>query len=115
MADLSIEITDSNDVGNTQIYFAGESNRWTFRSLETEIVDGKAVAQIDSGGIYVVAGSSTSLIVIIVVVVVLLVIISLVIVGVVVFFVVRKEKWQSVKDGVGKAKKKVALSFANKV
>ncbi len=54
MATVGIDLDDPTTT-SAVILQANENNFWVFEPLETEIVDGRAVAQTDSGGYFVVS------------------------------------------------------------
>ena len=115
-ATVTISIDEKAENDRTTIYRASEQSGWMFEPLDTEIVDGRAVASTNQGGIFVAAsGVNYGLVVGVVVAGVVLLIVILAVIALVVYFVVRPEKWRSTKDNVHKAQTKMKRSFAKQV
>ena len=99
-----------------RVYRANRNSNYAFVELDTQVVDGRALAQTSEGGIFVAGtGVNYSLVVGVVVAAVVLVLVVTVVVGTVIYFVVRPEKWQSTKNNLKKTQMKVKRSFARQV
>lgn len=116
-AKISIDL-DSSLAGssNVHIYRSNMESAFAFTQLETSIVDGRAVANTNQGGVFV-AGSQVNygLVIGLVVTGVVLLLFAIIVVGVIVYFVARPEKWQSAKTNVKKSQMKIKRSFARQV
>ena len=100
----------------TKVFRASPQSDWSFVELGTEVVDGRAVASTNQGGIFVAASQpNVALIAGLSVFGVFMFIIILSVGGLIIYFVVRKDKWQKTKENVYKAKMKVTRSFAKQV
>lgn len=115
-ANISIKIDDSSLSSGITMYRANRNSAWVFTELDTQVVEGQAVAQTDQGGIFVVgSGTSYALIAGVVVAAVVLVLVVTVVVGTIVYFVARPEKWKSAKNNMKKTQMKLKRSFAKQV
>ena len=111
-ATVMIEVDPTAVRDGTMVYRASPQNGWSYVPLDTQIIDGKAVAQTDRGGVFVAAvGLSTGAIVGVVISAIILILIATIVVGVIVYFVYKPEKWKSTKIHVKLAKK----SFAKQI
>lgn len=116
MGEISVSLDDALITSGIALYRANPNSNWIFTELDTAIVEGKAVAQTNQGGIFVAgSGVNYSLVVGLSVAAVVLVVVALMVVATVVYFVVRPEKWQSAKTNVAKTQMKVKRSFAKQV
>ncbi len=114
--EVTIDLDDNLINTDTKIYRANINSAYVFTELDTDVVNGRAVAQTNQGGIFVAgSGVNYSLVVGLVVAGVVLLLVSLMVVATVVYFVVRPEKWKSTKSSVKKAQMKVKRSFARQV
>lgn len=115
MADISIDLGDA-DSSSVVIMRANAASTWVFQPLDTQVIDGRAVAQTDQGG-YFVASTPVQygLVVGIPVAVILLLLIVVVVIGVIVYFRLQPAKWASAKENVHKTQVKVKRSFAKQV
>ena len=111
---VSFEISDSSSP-NTRIYAATPSNNFVYQPLDTEIREGRAVATVEEGGVFVVTTPIATAFAIVGAVLVILVIISIAVIGVVIYFAVRRDKWTSAKAKVSTGMKSFTRSFAKKV
>ncbi len=115
MAEIAIDLDDGL-TGGVAVYRANQNSAYVFMQLDTQIVNGRAVAQTNQGGIFVAgSGVNYSLVVGLVVAGVVLLLVTLMIVTTVIYFVVRPEKWKATKGGLKKAQMKVKRSFARQV
>lgn len=115
-ATISIDLDSTIDTSNVVIQRASSISAWVFEPLDTQIIDGKAVAQTNQGGYFVASTPVQYGVVVgipIAIVVVLLIVV--IIIGVLVYFRVRPEKWASAKENVHKTQVKVKRSFAKQV
>ena len=116
MATISINLDPSVSHANTVIHRASPGSSYVFTPLDTQIVDGRAVAQTDQGGIFVAgSGVNFSLVVGVVVAAVVLLLVAIIVVGTIVYFVARPEKWVSAKTNMKKTQMKMKRSFARQV
>ena len=116
MGTVSIDLDSTIDPSNVVIQRASSVSAWVFEPLDTEIIDGRAVAQTDRGGYFVVSTPvQYGLVVGIPIAIVLILLIVVIIIGVLVYFRVRPEKWASAKENVHKTQVKVKRSFAKQV
>ena len=116
MVEVNIALNDDNPPGNTNIYRANPGSRWTFQRLTTKINGDRAIASTDQGGIFVAASpQDTALIAGLTVMGVFLLFIIILPLSVVIFFLIRRDKWQSLKESTRKTKVKVTRSFAKQV
>lgn len=116
MATISIDIDESAENGETTIYRASPQNQWSYAALDTQIINGKAVAQTDQGGVFVAAAQvSTGLIVGVVIAAVVLILVITVVIGVTIYFVTRPEKLKSTKEHLVKTQNRLKRSFAKQV
>ena len=115
MATVSFPI-DPAVGGSPRVFRANPASAWNYEPLDTEIIDGRAVAQTDQGGVFVAAsGQNLGAYVGIAIAILVVLLVAVAVVGVIVYFAVRPEKWQKTKDNVHKAKTKVTRSFAKQV
>ena len=114
-ATISIRLDGGITTGVT-VRRANQNSAWIFTELDTEIVDGQAMAQTDQGGVFV-AGSPINygLVVGLVASGFVLLLIAIIVAGTIVYFKVRPEKWQSTKASMKKAQMKMKRSFARQV
>ena len=116
MAEIKIDLDRDLINSGVSVYRANQNSAYVFQQLDTQIVDGQAVAQTDQGGVFVAgSGVNYSLVVGLVVAGVVLLVVALMVVATIVYFVVRPEKWKSTKSSVKKAQMKVKRSFARQV
>jgi hypothetical protein len=116
MATIRMEFDSQLVESGISIYRANLNSAFVFQALDTDVVDGMAVAQTDQGGIFVVgSGVNFALVIGLSVMGVVLLIIILMVVAVVIYFVARPDKWKSTKTGVKKTQMKVKRSFARQV
>lgn len=119
MARMEIPIDVSALDSNVKMYVASPQDNYVFRVVpDSQVVDGKAVAQIsgeDDGNIYVAASPQVAAYVVIATVIFVVLIIVIIVVGMVVFFRVRRDKWKSTKDKVSGGMVNIKRSFAGKV
>ena len=116
MATIRIKFDSQLVESGISMFRANPSSAYVFERLDTEVVDGSAVAQTNQGGIFVVgSGVNYDLVVGLSVAGVVLLIVILIVVSTVIYFVVRRDKWRSAKDGVKKTQMKVKRSFAKQV
>lgn len=114
-AEIVIDLPGDPPSGS-RIYRASPQSDWSFVGLETEVVDGRALASTNQGGIFVVASQpNVALIAGLSVFGFVMFLILLSIAGLVVYFILRRDKWQKTKQNVYKAKMKVTRSFAKQV
>ena len=115
-ATITIDIDSSAARDGTKIYRASASNGWSYAALDTQIVDGKAVAKTNQGGVFVAAADvSTAVIVGVVVAIVIILLIIVVVVGILIYFASRPDKLKSTKEKVIKTQNRVKRSFAKQV
>lgn len=115
-AKISINFDPGLVESGTSMRFAGPSNAYVFTAVDTQIIDGQAVAETDEGGIFVVGSNvNYDLVIGLSVAGVVLLIVILMVVGSVIYFVVRPEKWKSAKGTVKKTQMKFKRSFAKQV
>ena len=115
-ATISIDVESSSARDGTKVYRASAANGWSYVALDTQIVDGKAVARTDQGGVFVAAAEvSTGLIVGVVIAAVIIILIAVVIVGVLIYFRSRPDKLKSTKESIVKTQNRVKRSFAKQV
>jgi hypothetical protein len=115
-ATISIEVESDAARDGTKIYQASAANGWSYAALDTQIIDGKAVARTNSGGVFVAAAEvSTALIVGVVVACVIIILIIVVVVGVAIYFRSRPDKLKSTKEKIVKTQNRVKRSFAKQV
>ena len=116
MGEISVALDDALISSGVTLRRANPNSNWVFMELDTSIVEGKAVAQTNQGGIFVAgSGVNYSLVVGLSVAAVVLVLVALMVVATVVYFVVRPEKWKSAKSNLSKTQMKVKRSFAKQV
>lgn len=114
MATISIKL-NSGSSGAT-IRRANPNSAWVFVPLDTQIVDGQAMAQTNQGGIFVAgSGFNYGLVVGASVAGVVVLLVILIVVATVVYFVVKPEKWRKTKENVAKTQMKMKRSFAKQV
>ena len=80
-----------------------------------KIINGRAVATISEGGVFVVTTPIATAFAIVGAVIVVLVIVSIAVIGVIIYFAVRRDKWTSAKTKVSTGMKSFSRSFAKKV
>lgn len=115
LATIAIDLND-DATSNGIILQANEDNFWVFEPLDTEIIDGRAVAQTDGGGYFVVATPlEYGLVVGIPVAIVIILLIVIIALLLVIYFRVRPEKWSSAKESVQKSQMKIKRSFAKQI
>ena len=115
-ATITIEVDADAARDGTQIYRASAMNGWSYVALDTQIIDGKAVAQTDQGGVFVAAAEvSTGVIVGLVVLAVIIIILILSAIGTTVYFVSKPQKWHSAKDRLVQTQNRLKRSFAKQV
>ena len=115
-ATIMIEVEDSSARDGTKIYRASPTNGWSFVALDTQIVDGKAVARTNQGGIFVAAAEvSTGVIVGVVIAAVIIILIVIVVIGLSIYFASRPEKLKSTKERLVKTQNRLKRSFAKQV
>lgn len=108
--------TDSAAGDGIKIYRASAGNGWSYAALDTQIVDGRAVARTNQGGVFVAAADvSTGLIVGVVVAIVIILLIVVIVVGMAIYFGTRPDKLRSTKDKIIKTQNRVKRSFAKQV
>lgn len=126
-AEISIVLNDANITAEVKLRRANRISAYAFTELDTQIVDGRAVAQTNQGGIFVAGFSENSmttvspsensmttsdnLVTALVVVGVVLLLVSMMVVATVLYFVVQPGKWKSAKTKMKKAQR----SFSRKV
>ena len=116
MGEISIMLDPSVSHSGVAMFRANPNTDYVFTQLPTQIIDGRAVAQTNEGGIFVAgSGVNYSLVVGVVVAGVVLLLVAIVVVGTIVYFVARPEKWQSAKNNLRKTQMKVKRSLARKV
>lgn len=115
-ADISVKL-DSSQLGEQIALFrANPGSAWVFTQLDTQVVDGRAVAQTDQGGIFVAgSGVNFTLIVGLVVGGLVLLLVVTIVVGTIVYFIARPEKWKATKNSIKKSQMKLKRSFAKQV
>ena len=114
-AEVSIALSGDPPSGS-RIYRASPQSDFSFVGLDTEVVDGRAIASTNQGGIFVVASQpNVALIAGLSVFGAVMFLILLSVGGLIVYFVIRRDKWQKTKQNVYKAKMKVTRSFAKQV
>ena len=115
MGTIAIDLDDSTAT-SAVILQANEDNFWVFEPLDTEIVDGRAVAQTAGGGYFVVATPlQYGLVVGIPVAIVVILLVAIIALLLVIYFRVRPEKWSSAKENVQKTQMKIKRSFAKQI
>ena len=115
-AQISIDLDPTADRDGTVIYRASAMNGWSYVALDTQIVEGRAVARTDQGGIFVAAAEvSTGTIVGVVVSAFILILVGVLIVGMFIYFKTQPEKWRSAKDKMLQSQNKLKRSFAKQV
>lgn len=116
MGEIAIMLDPSVSHSGVTIHRASPNSDYVFVQLDTQIIDGRAVAQTNEGGIFVAgSGVNYSLVVGLVVAGIVLLLVAIVVVGTIVYFVARPEKWQSAKNNVKKTQMKMKRSFARQV
>ncbi len=114
-AKISLRLDDGIS-SNAEIYRAGPDTAYAFVRMDTTIVNGKAEAQTDQGGVFVVgSGVNLGLVVGLVVAGLVVLVLALMAAGVIVYFVARPDKWKSTKESVKKSQMKIKRSFARQV
>ena len=115
-ATISIDIDESAAREGTVIYRASPVNGWSYAALDTQIIDGKAVARTSSGGVFVAATAvSTGLIVGVVIAGVVLLLVIVIVVGLAIYFRSRPDKLKATKEKIVKTQNRVKRSFAKQV
>ena len=115
-ATITIEVDPDAARDGTKIYRASAMNGWSYVALDTQIVDGRAMAQTDQGGVFVAAAEvSTGVIVGVVITAIIIIILIIGGVGTTVYFVSKPEKWHSTKDRLVQTQNRVKRSFAKQV
>ena len=115
-AEISIQLTEGESSMGVTIRRANPGSAWVFTDLDTQIVDGRAVAQTDEGGVFVAgSGFNFGLVIGLVVAGVVILLVAVIVIGTVVYFVARPEKWRSTKSNVKKTQMKMKRSFARQV
>ena len=115
-ATISINLDPTADRDGTKVYRASANNGWSYVALDTQIIDGKAVAQTDQGGIFVAAAEvSTGTIVGVVVAAFVLILVAVLVVGLIVYFRTQPDRWQSTKEKLSQTQNRLKRSFAKQV
>ena len=115
-ATIMIDVNADAAREGTKIYRASAMNGWSYVALDTQIINGQAVAQTDQGGIFVAAAEvSTGVIVGVVVAIVVVIILVIGVIGMTVYFGSKPEKWRSTKDKLVQTQNRVKRSFAKQV
>ena len=115
-AQVTIDIDSSAAREGTKIYRASAANNWAYVALDTQIVDGRAVASTNQGGVFVAATEvSTGLIVGVVIASVIILLVVVIVVGMAIYFASRPDKLKSTKEKIVKTQNRVKRSFAKQV
>ena len=115
-ATIMIDVDSDSAREGTTVYRASANNGWSYVALDTQIIDGKAVAQTDQGGIFVAAVQvSTGTIVGVVVAAVVLLLAITIVIGLSIYFVSKPEKWRATKERLVQTQNRVKRSFAKQV
>lgn len=116
MATIMVDLDETTDRDGTKLYRASSMNGWSYVALDTQIIDGKAVAQTDQGGIFVAAAEiSTGTIVGVVVALVVVLLVVILVIGLSIYFFSKPEKWRATKDRLVQTQNRVKRSFAKQV
>ena len=115
-ATIMIQVDETSARDGTQIFRASPNNGWIYVPLETEIVNGMAVARTNRGGVFVVAVAvTTGIIVGVVITLIILSLIASTVIGLYIYFRQRPEKLKSTKDTLAQTQSRVKRSFAKQV
>ena len=108
---ISMKVDDTSD---TRIVRYNALNGWNGQELESQVSGDMVSAQSDQDGVFV-ASSSPNQYVLIGAVVGSIVVVLLIFGAIILFFVIRRDKWQQVKQSVKSTKTGITRSFASKV
>ena len=115
-AEVAIELDGSIGSTGVSIYRANMENVWIFTELDSRVENGRVMASTNQGGVFV-AGSPVDygLVIGLVIAALVLLVLAMLTVGVVIYFVVHRDKWDSTKKSISKAKMNLKRSFAKQV